>query len=339
MLSGVTTVSAQEPPTENSPAEIPLIKVTSDSPFLLLVDGIPAELPTSIVRPGTQVCVEDALRYVSQRDRWVFQRWSHGPEDQCVTLTEPGGYRAIFEHQFVLHIRSAVIGMKVSSWVIDGERVEVEVPETVQEGERSRYRFLDWGEGESPFTAKNIVAPLEPMDLEPTWVREHFVKIEGPENVVMEGSGWYSDGVTLPLRAPKTVPLDTEGARLQFDSWQSVGVPFVAVPEPEEAVGPVTVLGPYTLRATYNNQFLVVAQSPFGVLKREWVDEGLGVELEAPAVQETVPGEQRLVFSRWIGQEGLLSPRILNQSQGGNYILERWQRHGRCKHQCVGSGL
>ena len=30
---------------------------------------------------------------------------------------------------------------------------------------------------------------------------------------------------------------------------------------------------------------------------------------------------------------------LLNQSQGGNYILERWQRHGRCKHQCVGSGL
>ena len=29
----------------------------------------------------------------------------------------------------------------------------------------------------------------------------------------------------------------------------------------------------------------------------------------------------------------------LNQSQGGNYILQRWQRHGRCKHRCVGSGL
>ena len=34
-----------------------------------------------------------------------------------------------------------------------------------------------------------------------------------------------------------------------------------------------------------------------------------------------------------------LSGKDLNQSQGGNYILERWQRHGRCKHQCVGSGL
>ena len=29
----------------------------------------------------------------------------------------------------------------------------------------------------------------------------------------------------------------------------------------------------------------------------------------------------------------------LNQSQGGNYILERWQRRGSFHHQCVGSGL
>ena len=63
----------------------------------------------------------------------------------------------------------------------------------------------------------------------------------------------------------------------------------------------------------------------------------------------------------WAGQGGLSNPdyglrsewedstveqfcnrvaaETLNQSQGGNYILERWQRHGRCKHQCVGSGL
>ena len=35
----------------------------------------------------------------------------------------------------------------------------------------------------------------------------------------------------------------------------------------------------------------------------------------------------------------LFGATTLNQSQGGNYILQRWQRHGRCKHQCVGSGL
>ena len=41
--------------------------------------------------------------------------------------------------------------------------------------------------------------------------------------------------------------------------------------------------------------------------------------------------------SQWDVEHVLLA--LLNQSQGGNYILERWQRHGRCKHQCVGSGL
>ena len=30
---------------------------------------------------------------------------------------------------------------------------------------------------------------------------------------------------------------------------------------------------------------------------------------------------------------------LLNQSQGGNYILQRWQRQGRCKNQCIGSSL
>ena len=29
----------------------------------------------------------------------------------------------------------------------------------------------------------------------------------------------------------------------------------------------------------------------------------------------------------------------LNQSQGGNYILQRWQRQGRCKNQCIGLSL
>ena len=37
----------------------------------------------------------------------------------------------------------------------------------------------------------------------------------------------------------------------------------------------------------------------------------------------------------WLGY-GFLEH--LNQSQGGNYILERWQRRGSFHHQCVGSG-
>ena len=52
--------------------------------------------------------------------------------------------------------------------------------------------------------------------------------------------------------------------------------------------------------------------------------------------------EYRNGITGWFDQQEPTFKRgeeLLNQSQGGNYILERWQRHGRCKHQCVGSGL
>ena len=55
----------------------------------------------------------------------------------------------------------------------------------------------------------------------------------------------------------------------------------------------------------------------------------MGVEVGLNAVGDGVEEEAR------VG----VGTAYLNQSQGGNYILERWQRHGRCKHQCVGSGL
>ena len=255
LFSGLTAVFAQETSPYGEPADTPPIKVTSDSPFPLLLDGLLAEEPVSTVKPGAQVCVQNTIAYVSQRERWVFEKWSHGSSQQCVTLTEPGVYRAMFDHEFVLHIQSDISGMKVSSWVIDGERVEVEVPEIIEEGDRTRFRFQGWGEGESPFTAKNVLAPLVPMDLEPTWVREYFVELVGSDGVDVEGSGWYAEASILPIRAPDTVALDIEGARLKFDSWQSVGAYFVEIEEPQQANRTVEVAGSYDLKATYKKQF------------------------------------------------------------------------------------
>ena len=69
--------------------------------------------------------------------------------------------------------------------------------------------------------------------------------------------------------------------------------------------------------------------------------------IEAGSMDETTTRRNRTAFEsltlrpRFLRDitERSISTTVLNQSQGGNYILERWQRHGRCKHQCVGSGL
>ena len=86
--------------------------------------------------------------------------------------------------------------------------------------------------------------------------------------------------------------------------------------------------------------------APFTEVKAEEYEEKMKLNLEQATgfanhyeqVMEHAEGNSDAVMSL---ADNLLRyyEKLLNQSQGGNYILERWQRHGRCKHQCVGSGL
>ena len=55
--------------------------------------------------------------------------------------------------------------------------------------------------------------------------------------------------------------------------------------------------------------------------------------IHCSANEEQMLGVANRLFA---GMEDVL---VLNQSQGGNYILQRWQRQGRCKNQCIGSIL
>ena len=70
------------------------------------------------------------------------------------------------------------------------------------------------------------------------------------------------------------------------------------------------------------------------------IDPRIAEREEEAALNRWAPENLREI-ARAFGRigSGLVLENRLNQSQGGNYILERWQRHGRCKHQCVGSGL
>ncbi|MEE9202004.1 MAG: hypothetical protein V3U31_02270, partial [Dehalococcoidia bacterium] len=124
------------------------------------------------------------------------------------------------------------------------------------------------------------------------------------------GSGWHLEGTQLVLQAPEVVEGQGEGERLKFVSWESVGRPILVTEGAEKPVFTITVDAPYTLKAVYEKQYFVVANAPFGFLKREWVKEGDDLVLDAVPVEETVPEQVRYVFKRWEGQEGLVSPRI-----------------------------
>ena len=330
-----------------------------------------------------------------------------------MTLAEPGTYVALYNHQVVLQIRSGVSGVQESRWVLQGNPVEVEVPETVEEGSRIRHRFLEWSEGETPFSPMNVVAPLAPMTLEVAWakeyritvegpagveldgscwypqgtalvlqapaeveegnesktlrfaswesmglpvlpaqdaqgrtltvtvdapytlraryaevpeVKEYQVTLEGPVGVTLEGSGVYTEGTSLVIRAPDVVDLDKQGERLRFDSWEATGNAVRIIPDPQSPTTTITVDAPFALRADYRKQYFVIVTAPSGTLQRGWFEEGQELLLEVPTVEEIVPELVRLVFKGWQGQEGLSSTRIsgvVNQPVNLSAVYER----------------
>jgi hypothetical protein len=79
---------------------------------------------------------------------------------------------------------------------------------------------------------------------------------------------------------------------------------------PTAAITTITVNGPYTLKADYNQQYLCTATSPFGVLNHDWVSSGANEQFTAPAIQVVMTGEEQYVFQKWTGMTGLTSPQV-----------------------------
>jgi hypothetical protein len=302
-LIGAAGASAQ-------PAPPGPVVVSSNSGTPLLVDGLtPDKLPVS-EGIGTQICIPAPRVYVSEGERWIFQNWSTGSTDQCVNADRAGEYRALYSHEVLLVVRSEVAETQRSMWAAYGVPVSLDVPPLVQDGDNTRHRFQSWSDGETPFNHSNTIAPVKPITVEVKWVREHQIIVEAPDGANVRGSGWYADGSNLVLRAPDTLPGVTDQDRLKFIGWEGDSFPAAVIQNPQQPLAALKVDAPYTLRALFTRQYLVDASSPFGTLKHDWVSDGDSVVLEAPATSEIIPDQSRLVFKRWDGMDGLLSPRI-----------------------------
>ena len=226
----------------------------------------------------------------------------------------PGLYQALYERQVLFRIISPVGDLQRSTWVaaetsgslVQPNLVELIAPELLDGGEGVRYRFGGWSEGETPSLPTNRVAPLAPKIVEVAWTTEYLVKIEGPEGIELSGTEWHEEGATLVLRAPN-VQLGESGVdQLKFARWESIGRPAVDVPSATNPSTQITVAGPYTIRAVYDQQFFVKVRNPPGILFEEWVNDGKDLAIETLPVLDLVPGQVRLVFNRWDGLIGAI---------------------------------
>jgi hypothetical protein len=295
-----------------TPTPEPSLTIISTSPEPLLVDDMETDKTPVGVSAGTKVCIEDDVYYKTEGERWTFQGWSNGATTDCIAPTRAGTYRASFTHEVLLVVRSAATNFQHSEWVPAGTPVDMEVPSvaTVDGDPNSRYRFVQWSDGETPFETKNTIAPVKPTVLEVKWIYEHQVGVDGPPEAQLRGGGWYVDGSNMVLQAPDSLSGKSDGERLKFVRWEPADVPAALINNPTTPQATLKVDAPYRLRAVYQKQFLVTARNPAGVLKRDWVNDGQDLVLETPPVLEIIPDRERLVFKRWDGVDNIASPRF-----------------------------
>jgi hypothetical protein len=334
-LLSAAVAAAQEQPL--SP-----IQVSTNSGTPLLIDGIePDKLPTGVV-PGTTVCAPGPRVYKTEGDRWIFQQWSDGSGDNCITPTKAGAYRAIYAHEVLVVIKSAAPGIQRSMWVTYGAPIKLDVPAVVEDGANTRFRFDSWSDGERLFEPSNTIAPVKPTVLEVKWTREQHLQVDGPDTANLQGSGWYADGTNLVLRAQDTLPGETDQDRWKFAQWESTSFPPAVLQNAQSPTTAVSIQMPYSVRAVYQKQYLVSATSPLGTIKRDWINDGLDVVLETPPVVDVVPDMERLVFKRWDGIDGLLSPKITGKVDKPIIVTATYERQVMLKvnapHGSAGDG-
>ena len=300
MLFSAVPVAADTPP---------VITVTSSEP--LLIGGVLTSTFPVTVAAGTIISVQNTTYYTSQGIRFIFKGWSDGSTGISLTLTAAGSYSSVWQQQILVVINSVVTSLQQSIWLPYGVPYQISAPATDTEGGDTEYDFQKWDSGVAPFAADNTIIPFQPMTVNALYTEKYLLTLVAPKGITALGGGWYPAGTSVVLQTPKDVYEDTaQDSRLDFSTWESIGSTPVIMANPTSAIMTITVNGPYTIQVDYNQQYLCIATSPFGILNHDWVNSGATEQFTAPATQAVVTGEEQYAFQKWTGMAGLTSPQV-----------------------------
>ena len=280
-----------------------VVTVSNPTGQPLLVNGEEVVRLPILTTPGAQVCVLVPQVYLNEKQRKNFRAWSHGPEDECVTLDAPGQFSPQFTDEVLLQVRSWVKAYRTSVWVPRGSRVPLTVLEVVVEEPGVRFLFDEWTGGESPFSTENVIVPSRPLVLEVKWTKEFFLKLEGPEGIRLVGSGWHKDRAQVVLQAPATAFSEGDKERLQFEKWETVSNPALVIPNHKFPTTRITIDDAHAIRAFYEKAFLIDVQNPLGTVGKDWLPSGEELTIDTPEVIEVIPKQERLSFVSWDGAD------------------------------------
>lgn len=264
----------------------------------MVVEGQVVEKTPATVSVGSTACVRELVHYVTPEKRLVFRGWLGGGTEPCIKVDRPGTYEAVYAEELLVVVDSNYERFRRSFWAVRGERVLLEAQrETVEAG--YRYVFERWSRGETPFNTTNTIVVLEPLYVELRFRKEVLLQVVS-SGAVVNGTGWYREGEVAVISAPKEVWL-SEGEKLVFREWVSIGASPVIVHNAPSPVTAVEVRAPHVIKAVYDRYFLVNATGPQGVVLAGWFREGELLQISTPDYIDIKPDSVRLAFKRWSG--------------------------------------
>ena len=237
--------------------------------------------------------------------RFVFAEWSAGETPFTLTNRLAVVQPSLVEVRWTPEYLVEVLGpggeaMPVSGWYPEGSPVVLRAqPDVSINGGASRLRFSQWEmlEGPSPSVPggqnpSTRIVVEGPCVIQARYVEEHLILARNFQGTLLET--WVPEGQQLTLHSPATVEVSKGQERYVFKSWDGLS----------ETSNDVTIAvdGPLNLEATYEHQFKVQAEGPFGISGAGWYADGDTATVAAPENPQSMLFFKKL-FDGFLGYE------------------------------------
>ncbi len=229
----------------------------------------------------------------------VFTGWYRGEARVSnsplleISVVENLDLVAIYDVYYYAEVVS--LDSRLVEWVRRGEVLRFEAVQLISLGEGVRLRFTGWSDNSTePLRIINVTSPLR---LVARYVKEFFVNVSSPFNVVV-GGGWYPEGSVAEIKVlNETVQADV-GVRYRLSSVDS----NIALEKPEQNTYRLIVSEPVIIFCEWVKEFHVAVSSTHApaLSVNGWYVEGAKIELETPG-EIVWENKTRAVFDGWDG--------------------------------------
>ena len=232
----------------------------------------------------------------------VRYRLASVDSDVSLEKSEPNTYRLVVTKPVKVSIEwvkefyvsaSSTHGNTVSveGWYPEGTELELNTPDQIVWGNRTKAVFEGWlGLGSKETSVRVVVE--RPLEVRAVYRLHYYVEVIS-QLPLKTGSGWFERGSYAVFDADPVTRPAGEGVRYVFGGWGGRG---------GDPVLTLLVDGPKNIQALWVREFLLMVENPVETVNT-WVREGEGVRVDAKPLIQLDEG-RRLVFKAWAGDVG-----------------------------------